>query len=826
MPAPVQSPQFQRSPHDSPLVGSSPFYATATQARDSDALSDISAQTARSGRSVVSAMGAAAGRAMRSAGSATYHAGQRMFRSTRTFFTGNRTGMPKAARNVPMADLDAIRQEWAHDAPSRSAGFGTSSPGHVTRTTDGQKISWTPTHLWKTSPFEYRACQVLNRDEDRATVVDNTGVYVISQSDLQELRIEGRATNREQARRTQFSFQEDAGLAHGDPEPWSSSFIEPRHAHVDRIGLSSLSQQLAQQIAAQADRRMTMLSAHILRALIGPRNIFLWADENDTGRFIPVKLLRLVQLHTAPHILVRVDPGHEEMVDICRLYHHSPRHVRMELQMFPLAEWPKSIVPTLRRLITDGDEGLDYTGDHGYNSEARAYEHGGGPSSSPSTHSDHSVPSPHGGPPSITSVTEPAYAAPGGGSRGWQKFDPSKIRTYQGDNCIGDRSKYENRPLPWCRQFVRCAQPQGIREDNYVLCALLCVTTDIAARYEQKQMRPVEAPTTARWERWTKDFPPNPASLLFDNFVKWLCSTFQNPANVEEQRQRFESCAQKHGQSVFDFNNVWNWERELLAELTESYYEQPDVTSVGCEDCARDRQKYMGALLPHIRKEVQTWHSMCKLQPLVTAMPHLSNPLETMATRIRLQKAGNEPTLRALQECALTVEGQLRMRSAFDRFVVQEVRWQPNLSQGSRVSHIPTRARLVAAPTRVPQRTVVPARIQNLEWVPEDGEDAGMVLAHLQQGGYIDDTEMLFNHLQQSGRIAWSKAQMRKLFDENRCFKCAKQGHQKADCRNPAANPAEFHAIEVEDAPLEHNEQFFHLLTDFLPGNDSGAGSQ
>ena len=85
---------------------------------------------------------------------------------------------------------------------------------------------------------------------------------------------------------------------------------------------------------------------------------------------------------------------------------------------------------------------------------------------------------------------------------------------------------------------------------------------------------------------------------------------------------------------------------------------------------------------------------------------------------------------------------------------------------------------------------------------------------------------MLFNHLQQSGRIPSSKAQMRKLFDEQRCFKCAKQGHEKSDCRNPATNPAEFHAIEVEDVPLEHSEQFFHLLTEFVPGNASGTGSQ
>ena len=67
--------------------------------------------------------------------------------------------------------------------------------------------------------------------------------------------------------------------------------------------------------------------------------------------------------------------------------------------------------------------------------------------------------------------------------RGTPKFDPTKIRTYTGAKYLGDRSRYENRPLPWCRQFVRCAKPQGIRPENYVACALLCVTTEIAARY-------------------------------------------------------------------------------------------------------------------------------------------------------------------------------------------------------------------------------------------------------------------------------------------------------------------------------------------------------
>ena len=864
----TSSPQFQRFPPASPLVGSSSQFFTAPQNRDQDALSDISAfsaaRSARSGRSIMSVVSNAAGQAKRTADVAGTKM-SKMWHRTQAFFRSSRTALPRAVRTVPLASMGM----GSHDDEASSR----ARQGHVTVTSDGRQIPWQPTHLWRTSLYEYRACQVLEWTSEHATIVDTTGVYSVAHSDVQVLQAEGGAP-RAQARRPQSTFPQspspevEARMPRGDQASWRSSSSEHAWGEAtDLVGVSSLSVHVARQVAARVDRQVEQMSAHILRALIGQRNMFLWADEDNTGRFLPVKLLRLVQLHTSPKVQVRVNPDHVETVDIGAVYKHSSRHVRMELLMFERSAWPPSIIPDLRRLINDGDAGVGFEGVRGEETEAPIYARGGGLNFSPSVvpaPSSHSSTPPHGaqqispetsppdgegrtaspsssppgGPPIMTSVTEPISVQQGNGFRGMPKFDPTKIRPYTGSNCIGDRSKYEDRPLPWCRQFIRCAQPQGIREESYVVCALLCVTTEIASRYEQEQMRPADAPTAVRWERWAKDYPPNPSSLLFDNFVGWLCSTFHNPANVEAQRTRYERCVQKPGQSVFDFNTAWNWERELLAELTASCYAQPDasVVSEGFQDSARDRQKYMGALLPNIRREVHTWHSMCKLQPLVHSMPYMSNPLETMATRSRLQGAGNEPSLQALQECALSVEQQLCLRSAFDRYDGQVGHsgsggggggggrgsgWQGS----ARVSTFP-RSRLLTAPTRMPPRTAVPPRIQALEWVPGEGEDAGEVLQHLQQDGLIDDADMLFNHLQQSGRIPWSKAQMRKLFDENRCFKCTKQGHQKSDCRNPAADPKAFHALEVEDQPLEHDEQLFHLLTEFVPGNDSGADSQ
>ena len=233
---------------------------------------------------------------------------------------------------------------------------------------------------------------------------------------------------------------------------------------------------------------------------------------------------------------------------------------------------------------------------------------------------------------------------------------------------------------------------------------------------------------------------------------------------------------------------------------------------------------------------------MCRLQPLLRSMSYLSNPLETWRRAVGFRGLGMNLLSRLCKNAPCVCVQQLCLRSAFDHFVEPAGRGSGGSGGGggdggggggggrewqgaSRPSQFP-RSRFLAAPTRIPPRTAVPPRIQALVLVPGEGEDAGEVLQHLQQGGFIDDADMLFNHLQQAGRIAWSKAQMRKLFDENRCFKRTKQGHQKSHCLNPAADPKEFHALEVEDQPLEHDEQLFHLLTEFVPGNDSSADSQ
>ena len=124
----------------------------------------------------------------------------------------------------------------------------------------------------------------------------------------------------------------------------SASRAREANDSMTRVEVSSLSQHVAQQVAAQVERHVVQLSAHILRALIGPQNIFLWADVHGTGRFLPVQLQRLEQLHTSPRLQIRVAVGHVETVEVGTVSHHSPRHVRMELSMFGRHEWPRSTV--------------------------------------------------------------------------------------------------------------------------------------------------------------------------------------------------------------------------------------------------------------------------------------------------------------------------------------------------------------------------------------------------------------------------------------------------------------------------------------------------
>jgi hypothetical protein len=180
-----------------------------------------------------------------------------------------------------LATFDAARQDWASEGSSSASRLSISTAGPITNE-GGQPIHWTPTHIWRTSPLEYKVCQVLEWDLAHAKIVDNTGIHEVAHSDIQELRAEGGARRRAQARRPQSPLSQplyheaEARLSHSDQASWRSSSSEHGWGEEKaRVGVSSLSVHLARQVAAKVDRQVEQMSAHILRALIGPRNMFL-----------------------------------------------------------------------------------------------------------------------------------------------------------------------------------------------------------------------------------------------------------------------------------------------------------------------------------------------------------------------------------------------------------------------------------------------------------------------------------------------------------------------------------------------------------------------
>ncbi len=92
----------------------------------------------------------------------------------------------------------------------------------------------------------------------------------------------------------------------------------------------------------------------------------------------------------------------------------------------------------------------------------------------------------------------------------------------------------------------------------------------VAQRYQFEEMKRHEYPLT--WFYDEGNFPPRPESLNFRHFALWLIRTFTDAAVAEIQRKKFEDLKQGPHESVFVFNDTFNYERRLLRELTLASY--------------------------------------------------------------------------------------------------------------------------------------------------------------------------------------------------------------------------------------------------------------
>jgi len=243
------------------------------------------------------------------------------------------------------------------------------------------------------------------------------------------------------------------------------------------------------------------------------------------------------------------------------------------------------------------------------------------------------------------------------------KFDSAKIVHFTGLCEVAPREQYHKSAEPWIRRMLMTLKAQNIPLESYVQCALLCVdSTAVAQRYQSEEMNRQDYPRNWFYDEAT--FPPRPESLRFRHFAQWLIRTFTDEAVAEEQRAKFEDLKQGPHQSVFLFNDIFNYDRSLLNELTMASYlagdvqDTPSMWDISMDpenpwmivEDARDTLRYINALTKPLRDSVSSWHT----NKLVKRQ---------LACTVGGQRA--HITLKQVQHAALKFERVARLKSGF-----------------------------------------------------------------------------------------------------------------------------------------------------------------
>ena len=400
------------------------------------------------------------------------------------------------------------------------------------------------------------------------------------------------------------------------------------------------------------------------------------------------------------------------------------------------------------------------------------------------------------------------------------KFDPSKIVHFIGLCEVAPRQQYHKHAEPWIRRMLMTLKAQNIPLENHVQCALLCVdSTAVAQRYQFEEMKRPEYPLD--WFYDEANFPPRPESLRFRHFAQWLIRTFTDAAVAEEQRAKFADLKQGPHQSVFLFNDLFNYERSLLHQLTMASYlvgavqDTPSMWDISMDpenpwmvvEDARDTLRYINALTKPLRDSVSSWHT----NKLVECQ--LPSTKGTQRAPI---------TLEQVQQAALNFEKVARLSSAYPQeeqagavpYTGRAPLAITNGASGWAAASFRrrTRVRDPSPPARL--------RIHNIESPDEAEDDTGTT-----------DLERLYVTMTREGKVAWSRAQLKLLMDKNLCFKCAKAGHRAPECRSEAVNPTTFRFNHLNELASfdEENDDLFHALQELEEtqgGAENGSASR
>jgi hypothetical protein len=387
------------------------------------------------------------------------------------------------------------------------------------------------------------------------------------------------------------------------------------------------------------------------------------------------------------------------------------------------------------------------------------------------------------------------------------KFSVDKVNIYSGRNdWTDDEENYHWQPHTWAKRAYSLLHGQGVDKDWIVWAALHCVSTPIQEEYVRLFMAPQDG--KGEWELYDAEFrPPRPQSLIYSHFAKWLSDRFKSTSmSVKSLQDRLRNLRQGREESVFDHNAKFNRLLRMIHDLRlmhdKAYAKLHEGMAIGERiEFREDRLTYLDSIHPHLAEFVHRWIIEKGLDvvfgPARASIDELSR--DRIASRVQLDGA-DEPDLKQLQEGAVVAEVKVRERPDFYRTWLRGR--QPD----------PFRSRHSPSPPR--RRLPPPARINNLE--AEFVVDAELAET---------DLELLFQKLSKEGRLGWTRAQLKKLFNEDRCFQCAQKGHKSSECRNPRVNPRDCRFDNLVEICCfdEEEDLLFHALSQFDAGNGQAS---
>jgi len=341
------------------------------------------------------------------------------------------------------------------------------------------------------------------------------------------------------------------------------------------------------------------------------------------------------------------------------------------------------------------------------------------------------------------------------------KFDTSKIHPYTGLCILGAPDEYWLRPGSWTKHFRNLMLSCTISTDHWTHFALMCCGPTVVNPWETAFEKPGNA--APGWQSSLQlevqddgGEVPYARRQSWPTFVRWLTTTFNNHALFEVQHQKFQQISQNPGESVHGYNVRWNLERDLVDELAGA-----EVYPAGSVQAEELENRYVRSLLGSFSSRLLDLRSIGNT--LSQVMPG--------EVRDTASDGGVSIGLQLLQKHAVKLDN--------DQIIASELRKLQS-----------PRATTRTFPRKSFSFSPQPRNFQRITHLGADSRFSELEDENAAQSQCCQD---LFFKLQTDGKVNWSPAQMKRLWNDKCCFRCGKPGHQWADCKaTQPANPKAF----------------------------------